>query len=746
MRLVGALAGIVLVLVGCGDSPPTENLDAGMEADAFAPDGAPATDAGCPCDDRVACTSDSCTTGACVHTPDTAACEAGLYCDSSRGCVGGEACTSEADCAHPGACVVASCDGATRTCRYSVLDGDGDGSPPAVCGGNDCDDADPAIHPGAIESCDGVDSDCSGGPDDPGAPGCRPDQVCDGHSCSCAAAETECIDALLRTPTCADLTTDADHCGSCDHECGRGQECASSACACLAGYTDCGGYYGSPQCRDLAHDRQSCGACGHDCFSLECLDGTCGCVPPAVVCTSATWPAVCATLADDPVHCGSCDHGCLTSATCSAGTCSAEAGFFHAYGALAGFTHGDVQPLLARDTSTGTIWTAWLSGASSPRYEPRTELPGRTTTLWTSPAALLQLDDSGAFVRELDLPQRVPAISAGGGRVMVIESTSFATMTVGPTTLARPSGVSGSWTGVFAIDESGAPIWARAIRGASRVSVGMDGSAMIVLYDAMATDYGSGVTVPASSIASTVLLVVGPDGTPRSATRIIPAVDAVQRDAMDRVVMMATTNSTADVTFGGSTFPGGSTVMREFVAVLSPTGSHVYSFAVAHYGRLIPFDDAVLLVYTRNPGFGRTQSTVERWVYGADTATLDASSGTTFVDVILQGGVRSGPRAVLFGRTEGVAGHVGTFVTQAWDGLDFATRISPTTLQPDAYGELITENTTYQPVDLGAASAGTANGAVVAGNLGNRALIGSLGLDAMNAYEGLFVAGIVFHP
>ncbi len=40
------------------------------------------------------------------------------------------------------------------------LDGDGDGYGAALQGGDDCDDANAAVHPGAAERCDGVDEDC----------------------------------------------------------------------------------------------------------------------------------------------------------------------------------------------------------------------------------------------------------------------------------------------------------------------------------------------------------------------------------------------------------------------------------------------------------------------------------------------------------------------------------------------------------------------------------------------------------
>ena len=65
---------------------------------------------------------------------------------------------TEIDCAATG-----------KECKQGLCvlpDDDDDGYPGAEYGGNDCDDANPAINPGASEVCDGVDNDCNGQVDD----------------------------------------------------------------------------------------------------------------------------------------------------------------------------------------------------------------------------------------------------------------------------------------------------------------------------------------------------------------------------------------------------------------------------------------------------------------------------------------------------------------------------------------------------------------------------------------------------
>ena len=105
------------------------------------------------CDDGDVCTDDDCVDQVCVYTNNTAPCNDSDPCTMDDACAAG-------------------------TCSGDPLDADNDGHVSDACGGNDCDDGNPAVNPGASEGPDGnptcadtLDNDCDGDVDDADA-GC----------------------------------------------------------------------------------------------------------------------------------------------------------------------------------------------------------------------------------------------------------------------------------------------------------------------------------------------------------------------------------------------------------------------------------------------------------------------------------------------------------------------------------------------------------------------------------------------
>lgn len=317
LAIATAITFLGLFATACGSTPSSSSLpDASngqFDASACGPSG---------CDDGVACTVDRCESGRCVHTPDSSRCPVGHTCDM-RGCTAARPCAVDRDCGDQDPCTVQErCDPATRVCVTRQLDGDGDGHAPRSCGGNDCNDNDPAISPTTPERCNNLDENCNGQVDEDADGSCSPGTFCRAGQCTCR---------MTCGPVCSDPMTDRNNCGQCGMRCGDGMICAGGRCTCSELTPDlCG-----EACRTLQGDNQNCGACGFSCASgvgllgLErsCVAGVCQCPPSYTTCT-VNGRSTCTKLDLSALHCGECGRACPVPAngmaTCNRGTCGIE--------------------------------------------------------------------------------------------------------------------------------------------------------------------------------------------------------------------------------------------------------------------------------------------------------------------------------------------------------------------------------------------------------------------------------------
>ncbi len=270
---------------------------------------------GCVCDDGHSCTIDTCTDDGCRFTvgPNRGetACPAGEYCTLDDGCVSAPACADTAQCEEQWADDACKtnivCDSAVALCTFDVLDTDGDGHPPEVCGGGDCDDTDADNFLGNAESCDGADNDCDGAVDeDATCP--EPMQECRSGACQCRA-EYACGDV------CVDRLTSVEHCGECGNACAANGSCEAGQCECPDNTVLCSDTY---RCADLQADEQDCGECGNTCpLGGECVDGSCECPAGTDLCSDG-----CVDLSESEAHCGACEAACPGTASCIAGICT----------------------------------------------------------------------------------------------------------------------------------------------------------------------------------------------------------------------------------------------------------------------------------------------------------------------------------------------------------------------------------------------------------------------------------------
>jgi hypothetical protein len=209
------------------------------------------------CRDAIRCTLDACRDRRCEHRPENGLCARGEICLPAVGCIPEPpssceraddcrvaACVGEWDCEPEFGCefvAVVDCDDGDACtddacveelggCVHAPRDVDRDGFGDAACdGGDDCDDADASVHPGATEACsDGIDQDCDRRIDE----GCCTPGVC---TTACGTSGTiECPAGACVPPpeTCNGRDDDCDGVADEGFECVRG---GSEACA-----TDCG--------------------------------------------------------------------------------------------------------------------------------------------------------------------------------------------------------------------------------------------------------------------------------------------------------------------------------------------------------------------------------------------------------------------------------------------------------------------------------------------------------------------------
>jgi len=99
-----------------------------------------------------------CSKGECDSDED---CDDGLYCNGHETCQNSECINGRIrDCDDGNDATQDLCDESVRGCVHECLDLDGDGHLSFTCGGDDCDDADADVYPGAPERCNGLDDDC----------------------------------------------------------------------------------------------------------------------------------------------------------------------------------------------------------------------------------------------------------------------------------------------------------------------------------------------------------------------------------------------------------------------------------------------------------------------------------------------------------------------------------------------------------------------------------------------------------
>ncbi len=158
-------------------------------------------------------------------------------CSDGAFCNGVEVCDPTSGSADAQGCVPAetpacregmSCDEREDECRTMCdidPDADDDGVDAAECGGEDCDDSNPDVHPGLEEVCDGADLDEDCNPSTFGTLDADEDGMVSNACCNDGNCGPDCDDAQFGFGV-----GDWAHCASCGDSCGDQQACESNTC------------------------------------------------------------------------------------------------------------------------------------------------------------------------------------------------------------------------------------------------------------------------------------------------------------------------------------------------------------------------------------------------------------------------------------------------------------------------------------------------------------------------------------
>ncbi len=229
------------------------------------------------------------------------------------------------------------CDGADNDCDglidedatdpsawYRDGDGDGYGDPgqtqqacaqPSgyVSDNTDCDDTDPAVHPGDLEVCDGKDNDCDGAIDD----GTDQPTTCGVGACA-SIGVIACVSGVLQPDTCTPGTGTAETCNGLDDDCdgavddGTDQPttCGVGACASIGVIACVSGVLQPDTCTPGTGTAETCNGVDDDCDGAI-DDGT-------------DRPTTCGVGACASIGVIACVSGVLQPDTCTPGTAVAE--------------------------------------------------------------------------------------------------------------------------------------------------------------------------------------------------------------------------------------------------------------------------------------------------------------------------------------------------------------------------------------------------------------------------------------